>query len=141
MLTGLHCGAVFTASYRVLIHEHDEFFRGVLGLSMCAGAVAPAQAVDTTVSWDVPVVYGQGSSCQVELTVQAFGPNSTSDFSHRFTMTAVQALDAQGQAVAGRFLAGSGALLPAAPVPEQPTVLMLLVGLGVLGLVHRCRRN
>ena len=50
-------------------------------------------------------------------------------------------LNAQDQAVAGRCLAGSGALLPTVPVPEQQTLLMLLTGLGVLGLVHRCRRS
>lgn len=95
--------------------------------------------VDTTVWWDVPVVFGEGSSYELSLTTVARGPNATADFSHTLSLTAVQALDARGQQVAARYSAGSGALLPVTAVPEPQALLLMLAGLGGLGLVLRRR--
>jgi hypothetical protein len=95
--------------------------------------------VDTTVWWDVPVVFGEGSSYEVALTAVARGPNATADFSRTFSLKAVQALDASGQQVAASYSAGSGALLPVMAVPEAQSLALMLAGLGGLGLLLRRR--
>ena len=95
------------------------------------------QRIDALVSWDLPVVFGARAEYQIGLSVSTYGANASSDFSHTWTLVGVDAFDAQGQAVAAGFSAASGAVLPAAQVPEPQALLLMLAGLGGLGLVLR----
>ena len=97
------------------------------------------QLIDALVSWELPVVFGARADYQIGLSISTYGANSSSDFSHTWTLVGLDAFDAQGQAVAAGFSAASGAALPAAPVPEPQALLMMLAGLGGLGLVLRRR--
>lgn len=129
---------VYDATYNAYSMQMLRNHTGTPG-SNVSFSVFGNTVVDTTVWWDVPVVFGEGSSYEVSLTTVARGPNAAADFSHTLSLTAVQALDASGRQVAARCSAGSGALLLVTAVPEPQALLPMLAGLGALGLVVRRR--
>ena len=100
-----------------------------------------ARAVDALASWELPVVFGQSAHYQVGWTIYANAPGASADFSHTWTLVGLDAFDVQGQAVAAGFSAASGAVLPAAPVPEPQALLLMLAGLAGLAVVQRRRHR